>query len=411
MLCVSGRWGTGKTYTWNQAIKLAAVESLPMSKYAYVSLFGIKDAADILQTAYVNFIELKLSRLSATVGVNLGDLTRKAKNLTNELASHASVPWVSGLGGVARAVMSNLVNGTIVCIDDIERKGRDVTIIEIMGAVAQLRDTRGCKVVLILNDDNLAEGERDQFALYSEKVIDVTFQFNPTATESAAIAFPNTDHLSESLRKASTELGITNIRVLMKIGDHARYLMGLLKHTDPGVSAEVLRSLVVIAWSILSPGDEGAPKLEYLLDKRHDQFFGTKKQEFTDAEIAWGALLDPYGFTSADEFDRTLVEDLQRGFFNEDRLKVHIEKYLTDAREAQASNALEEAWRSARASFDNDADKVGPVIYETSAAHIDYMSGDQSEPHGLPPEGHWLSRSCQKPDRQLYGGSRRSGHL
>lgn len=381
VLCVSGRWGTGKTHAWNQAVKLAAAETLPMSKYAYVSLFGIKDAADILQIAYVNTVELKLSKLakldqqlSATVGVSLGDLTRNAKKLANALASHASIPWVSGLGGVARAVMSNLIKSAIVCIDDIERKGHHVTITEIMGAVAELRDTRSCKVVLILNENNLEKVDREQFALYSEKVIDMTFKFEPTATEAAAIAFPNTDELSERLRQASTELGITNIRVLIKIGDHARNLTSLLKDIDPHVSAGVLRSLVVIAWSILSPGDEGAPKLEYLLDRRHDQHFGAKKQEFTDAETAWGALLDLYGFTSADEFDRTLVEDLQRGFFDWGRLKVHIEKYLTDARKARAHNALEAAWRLARSSYDDNADQVGPAIYEASTAHIEYLS-------------------------------------
>lgn len=381
VLCVSGRWGTGKTHTWFEALRQTEPHSLPMSKHAYVSLFGIKDANDILQAAYINSDELNPSmfakvggRLSASTGLSLAYITRKTKILSNALADHASIPWISGLGGVARAVMSTLVNHTVVCIDDIERKGPNVTITEIMGVVAFLREVRECKVVLILNEDNLQEVDRQQFALYSEKVIDMTFKFVQTAEEAAAIAFTGTDELSQRLSQATTELGITNIRILMKISIFARNLMKLLNNIDDEVAKRVLRSLVVLAWSILSPGDEGAPTLEYLLEKRQIQSIGSKKTEFTDAETAWGALLDLYGFTHADEFDRALIEDLKRGYFDWDNLKIYVEKYLTDAQNARAQNALEKAWKYARSSFDDNASQVGTAIYNASIEHIAYLT-------------------------------------
>jgi len=383
VLCVTGRWGTGKTYTWIEALKQAKPHSLPMSKYAYISLFGIKDANDILQAAYINTEELNPSglvkidsRLSASTGLSVADLIKKAKKLGNELAGHANIPWVSGLGGVARAVMSNLVNRTIVCIDDIERKGPNVSISEIFGVVAHLREGRECKVVLILNEDNLQEKDREQFALYSEKVIDMTFKFVQTAGEAAKIAFPGTDDLSQRLRQATFELGITNIRILKKIDSFARDLVKLLNNIDKEVTAGVVRSLVLLAWSILSPGDEGAPKLQYLIEKRMAQASGSKKIEFTNAEIAWGTLLDSYGFTHADEFDLALIEDLKRGYFDWNNLKIHVEKYLTNAQKARAEKELEKAWQNARSSFNDDASEVGIAIYEASMKHISYMSAN-----------------------------------
>ena len=53
VLCIKGKWGVGKTYTWEQALKEAvANKTLPFKQYAYVSLFGIKDSSDILQSIF-----------------------------------------------------------------------------------------------------------------------------------------------------------------------------------------------------------------------------------------------------------------------------------------------------------------------------------------------------------------------
>jgi len=43
VLCITGDWGVGKTYTWNDLIKTAAENGeLGKGKYSYVSLFGLK---------------------------------------------------------------------------------------------------------------------------------------------------------------------------------------------------------------------------------------------------------------------------------------------------------------------------------------------------------------------------------
>jgi len=48
VLCLKGKWGVGKTYAWNYYLNQAAEEGkLGLDKYAYVSLFGLKDLEDI----------------------------------------------------------------------------------------------------------------------------------------------------------------------------------------------------------------------------------------------------------------------------------------------------------------------------------------------------------------------------
>jgi hypothetical protein len=71
---------------------------------------------------------------------------------------------------LARAVLSSFVGNTLVCIDDFERKSPSVTVNEIMGTIAQLRDARKCKVVVIINEDSLDKTQREEFQRFSEKV-------------------------------------------------------------------------------------------------------------------------------------------------------------------------------------------------------------------------------------------------
>ena len=177
VLCIKGKWGTGKTHAWEDAVKKAISDKtrpITLTNYAYVSLFGVKESSDILQSVFVNTTNISVidddKRLPAALGGHkLNDVIKKLKALPSFTADHAAVPHIAGLGGVARALLSNFVHDTLICIDDFERKSKTLSVNEIMGTIAQLRDARKCKVVLILNEDSLDEAEKSEFLRYSRK--------------------------------------------------------------------------------------------------------------------------------------------------------------------------------------------------------------------------------------------------
>ena len=157
VLCIKGRWGTGKTYTWQQAVSTAsASQAIALKRYSSISLFGLKNSSDIIQTIYANTVDLTDKKALPQVlgGLPIQKIIAKAKALTAFGADHANIPYVAALGGVARAIIAQFVNETLVCIDDFERKSDHVSVNEVMGTIAQLRDLRKCKVVLILNEDS-----------------------------------------------------------------------------------------------------------------------------------------------------------------------------------------------------------------------------------------------------------------
>lgn len=156
--------------------------------------------------------------------------------------------------------------------------------------------------MLILNENSLSEGERAELQRFGEKVFNRSFKFLPTPTDAGLVVFTAGDDLTRQLRDACEELGIVNIRVLEKLKQFATELSVCLDEVDSDISKNVIRSLVVIVWSMISPAGEGAPGLSYLVDKRGKQSFAVEPISTSAEEDRWGVLLDAFGFASCDDF-------------------------------------------------------------------------------------------------------------
>ena len=104
------------------------------------------------------------------------------------------------------------ISDQIICFDDLERRGQPLDIGDVLGLVSFLREQRACKVVLILNDEELTGEAKTKFETYLEKVVDVSLVYEPTATKSGSIALKGSDPVSRRRAELCASLGISNIR-------------------------------------------------------------------------------------------------------------------------------------------------------------------------------------------------------
>ena len=146
--------------------------------------------------------------------------------------------------------------------------------------------------------------------------------------------FARTDNLHGWLRSACIDLNISNIRIIKKIERLAVQVGELLKPFEADVTNNVVRSLCVLAWSFYSRVD--APTIEFLKTRRNHQrlqrLFGAEEDiRFTDEEVGWGVILDSYGFTNCDDLDLALLDGIQRGFFDEEKVLREAAKYQENA--------------------------------------------------------------------------------
>lgn len=385
VICITGKWGVGKTYAWKTFFgELSAEGKIKLPYYSYVSLFGISSVDELRQTIF----EDRTSSNNVELSPTLDSLREKVKQYydtalqkVSRTSKYAKIPYVenylNNFSGGFRHIMSLTVKDAIVCFDDFERKGKGLRTADVLGVISQLKETKECKIVVILNDDALSEEDKPDFEKYFEKVVDAKIEFAPTAEESVEIALRGTDNLHGWLRSACIDLNISNIRIIKKIERLAVQVGELLKPFEADVTNNVVRSLCVLAWSFYSRVD--APTIEFLKTRRNHQrlqrLFGAEEDiRFTDEEVGWGVILDSYGFTNCDDLDLALLDGIQRGFFDEEKVLREAAKYQENARALRGNASLEEAWKPFHESFGDNVDEVVTTLFDGSMKNVKFVN-------------------------------------
>ena len=161
------------------------------------------------------------------------------------------------------------VSSQIICIDDMERKGKNLRTQDVLGLVSLLRERRKCKVVLILNDNELDDEDKPQLARYHEKVIDSSLLFAPTAQDCVDIALPDAKGAVASLARYVVKLDISNIRVIKKIERLALQVAPLLEPYDKAVLGQAVQTLALLGWAHFGrTSDTDDALIDYLLKHR-----------------------------------------------------------------------------------------------------------------------------------------------
>ena len=260
----------------------------------------------------------------------------------------------------------------IVCIDDLERKGKNLEIGDVLGLISYLREQRNCKVALILNDEELSGEAKTTFEKHLEKVVDVSLVYQPTSSEVVAIAAPGVDAGSRLISDRCASLGISNIRVIKRIRQFVDAIHPLLTGFDEEVLKIATASLTLFCWSHNQPGE--APSLEFLIAKAKDKFGLGKDQEIPPREAAWNALLDDYGYTWTDDFDLILIEGIKNGYFDPQKVKAQAQLLHEKIVAGKADGSFETAWRLYHDTFANNQQQVLDDIYNSFMRNFRYIS-------------------------------------
>lgn len=373
VLCVRGKWGVGKTYTWSTALESAhASKAVKLARYSYVSLFGVNSLDELKLSIFENVITFSdglkkadLETLDAYVS-KIGSWRKLAK-----IAQ--SIPVVKNfVGGEIGGLVSFMtIRDQIICIDDLERRSQKLDVSDVLGLISYLREQRNCKIVLLLNDEQLAEQARQEFERNLEKVADVSLVFEPSPSDSAKVGITGNAATDELVKERCVSLGITNIRVIKRIRKLVAALEPMVAEFDPAVFNAAASSVVLFGWARDQPGE--APSLAFLRKRAPDLFHGGQN-EVPPNEAAWNSLLEAYGYAWTDEFDHILMDGVERGFFDPDAVKKAGKIVHDKVVASKADGAFETAWGAYHDSFGNNADEVLDGIYASFLKNVKYIS-------------------------------------
>jgi dephospho-CoA kinase len=374
VLVLKGNWGIGKTHFWSRLIdKHVSKEKVEIGKpkYSYVSLFGVDSLEDVKRSIFTSVVDTSTLRKGRTAGA-LRNLQGRARELAEKVSD---IPKVAEWGGsaVVEKILFDGVENTLVCIDDLERRGGGMEIRDLLGLASMLKEERNCQVVLILNDDALRDDARKEFSQYGEKLIDLEVEFERTPEEAFSCVFDEDDEFSNSLFEGVRQLEIRNVRIIQRLKRLSQKLKPYLDECEPQTRKTALKTLVLLVWCYYGE-EEQSPSMEHLQDhgRVYSQLTG---EELTDDEGGeWAELLRDYGYAAFEDLDRVLLNLIEKGYLTQEELQQQIDKIDEQARSQEARNKLREAWSLYRNSFESNEEEF--VSELTQAVHntLDYIS-------------------------------------
>lgn len=198
-LLIVGAWGSGKTYYLDNVVFKRLNESEKQYKCIRVSLFGVKDTADIPYRVFQAYTDLEVREMtSGTVKFDkVRDWSKRIYNVFPKLKEYLDL---SPLFTKGNAAYSFVPNDAVICFDDIERATETLDINEILGAVNELVENRRFKVILVANKEYIdkklqlkpqsgeaKDGDANQQSnksdvereLFYEKVVEKTIAYEP----------------------------------------------------------------------------------------------------------------------------------------------------------------------------------------------------------------------------------------
>ncbi|PWW26609.1 KAP-like P-loop domain-containing protein [Cytobacillus oceanisediminis] len=158
-ILLNGKWGSGKTFFWENDIKPAIESTLindRQQKTNYISLYGISSLEEINKRIVLNELITKNQKVQELADSKWGGRVTELAKMGLGLVKNLDIP-------VLKEVLETSVNyenlldftDTVLCFDDLERANIDIT--DILGYINNFVEHDGAKVIIIGYEDEIAE--------------------------------------------------------------------------------------------------------------------------------------------------------------------------------------------------------------------------------------------------------------
>lgn len=352
LFLLKGKWGAGKTFFWQRLIEESKKKkSIGRKFYSYVSLFGVNSLEELNNAILVSNVESNASKSKK----KLSTLSTSLRSLTTNLEKVPALREYTG--GMISTYLHFLLDNTLICFDDIERKGNALDLKDIFGLAAVLKEQRNCKVLFIMNDESLEKDALDQFKLHGEKIIDREISFSIAEEEAFGYIFQPSFSNHDLIKTCCLNLHIINIRILQRIKRFIEDITPYLQGIEEKAIENVLRSLILFVWSYHDKASD-PPSLEYILNyspaKRYiDSQY--KNKEISPEEKRWDTIISSYSyFHLSDEVDKCLAEFVKTGYIDEQNFEEELNKKNEHFRAQKGDDSYRKVWDIYRNSFDDN---------------------------------------------------------
>lgn len=360
VLRLKGTWGVGKTYLFKNCVRKINDNGSRVSskRISYTSIFGVNDIEQIKSQIFESTVKIQDfngdSRAPSEAHKALAKIEKTARQ---SLRSASHLAGVSRLESVVSLSSFMAIRNQIVCFDDIERLGRNADITEVLGLVSFLRDERNCKVIIIVNDDEIEGDNKEIFNRLVEKVIDQSVELKPYAEELCDLVLSNNNPNEILAREFILNLGIQNIRIITHIKSIIQEAEIILGDFHGNVLYQFVHSATLISFCMFQP--TVAPSIDFVIGERSlFSWLGPEGDNRGDTKKKWDEILDNYGFSTADDFDQAIFYTIKQGYIDRAYLREYAQEKHNQAVASASQETLRQAWAKFHDSFANNEEEV-----------------------------------------------------
>ncbi len=242
-ILIDGKWGSGKTYFWNEELQKIAKEK--GYETIYISLNGIEKAEEIEYSLFIKVIPFFKTKNK--------DVITLTKNIANVLSKFFTRSDISDLfRGISLEILD--FSKYIICFDDIERCRLPID--AILGYINQYVEHKFMKSILIADEKHLYDKFGNDYGNIKEKVIGRVVKYDPDIKE----ILPNLikKHKSDpelfnylmnhikSIISLFEEYGVTNLRVVLFYIESISRIFSVFKLFDVKYQDEVILFTMII---------------------------------------------------------------------------------------------------------------------------------------------------------------------
>lgn len=369
VIAIKGEWGVGKTFGWESLLLDAKNANMISGKrYSYVSLFGISSLDKLKYAIFENSVQQE----SIGHEPNLESLRNNTFGMFEILGRGSwsklkDMPFIKSAAPAIEAFSFMSITDTLICIDDLERKGSGLALKDVLGLVSLLKEKKKCKIVLLLNSGT---EETSDYERYKEKVIDIELDFSPTPEESAQIAYNKSKEYHNELSNFTISLGIKNIRVLKKIESYITTALNFFDKTEPELMTQLLHTTTLFSWVYYcSTHHDDIPTLDFI--ESSDGALLMNEKNLNEKEKKWKNLLLSYNFKTIDDLDRMIAKLVRSGYVDREAFHAVIlqsnKKIIADKK----NDSYRRAWDTFHDSFN---DNQGLVVSKLCDGFVNSIS-------------------------------------
>ncbi|QDP72185.1 hypothetical protein FOG18_06215 [Legionella israelensis] len=383
VLGLYGEWGNGKTLYWMNTIKEHKnLINNQISGYSYVSLFGINSIEQLKLAILLNKIKIdeigdyepSLTEciIKLFKDLNLQNVKLLNKKLFSLTRFFTKSLYISSMLDVAK---NHSINNTIICLDDMERAGAELTINEIMGYITELKEQKNCKIALIYNNKEVKEKDNDRFSELQEKVIDKNLLFSLPSDYCADLILLDKDSPTYShVKKYIQLLDLKNMRIIIKINQLTKEIENRFpKEFEDQTLEHAIKSLCLFCYIHYSK-HEYIPNIELLKNPGDTIASVTSKLEEATKRENINIFLNKYGYQITTKMDSLIAHGVITGILDIKSLINEMEAIDLEYKKTASKDTLYSYFDTLLSSFDQDKTKEIQSLFSYCKSHLDICS-------------------------------------